>query len=108
MRARVELRRHKGHLIPRYQPQAGFTGDIHTARREVNGREVVYLTMTVDYKQGYPGVRPTPPILYEPRLLRVFDTEMRWIGFCQEADLSLQVQEWDCQILPERLVTSKM
>jgi hypothetical protein len=98
MKVRVELRRKEGRFIARYRPQTGFTGHLITARKTVQDREVMYLSVRVDFPPGETDLRPPGPELFEARITAVQDNEIRFMGW-EVDDLSWHVQEWDCFVL---------
>jgi hypothetical protein len=102
MRVHVELRRDAGRFIARFRKQEGFTGELLTRRKTLPDRTVVYLTVDVEPKQGYPNEIPPGPVLFEPRLIEVFGEDFRLTGWEITPDMAWHVQEWDCTVIDKR------
>ncbi len=102
MRVRVELRRNAGRFIARFRKTEGFTGDLMTSRKEVWDRQIPYLTISLEPRQGYPNERLPGPELFEARVTEVTGEAIRFMGWEITKDLCWCVQEWDCEILPPR------
>lgn len=99
MRVRVELRRDAGRFIARFRKTEGFTGDLVTMRKMVWDRQVPYLTINVEPRQGYPSVRLPGPELFEARVTEVTGEVIRFMGWEITPELCWCVQEWDCTVL---------
>lgn len=99
MRVRVELRRQAGRFIARFRKTEGFTGDLTTMRKMVWDRQVPYLTIHLEPRQGHPGLRLPGPELFEARVTEVSGDMIRFMGWEITPELCWCVQEWDCTML---------
>ena len=99
MRVRVELRRNAGRFIARFRKTEGFTGELMTMRKMVWDREVPFMTISLDPKQGHPNVRLQGPELFEARVTEVTGELIRFMGWEITPELCWCVQEWDCTVL---------
>ena len=98
MRVRVELRRERGEWIARFRPQTGYTGTLALKHKVVDERQVQYLTVHCEPRQGYPGERLPGPELFDPRLIGVTDDQLRFAGI-ELVERAWHAQQWDCFVL---------
>lgn len=95
MRVRIELRRNQGQWVARFRKQTGFTGVLLVGHKSVQDRQIAFLTVRVDYAQGFPDVRPPGPELYEFKLTDVLADQIRFSGW-EIIDRTWFGQQWDC------------
>ena len=99
MRVRVELRRNAGRFIARWVKTTGATGEMVNRRKAVWDRQVPYLTIYVEPRQGYPNENVPGPELFEPKVTAVTDDGFCLMGWEITPELCWCVQEWDCTVL---------
>jgi hypothetical protein len=90
MRVRVNLRRHGGKPRQPFGQPAAASGDLHLTYVTANGRKVQALQLL--------GADKDCPRLFEPRLVALSTSVMRFVGF-ERAEEAWVMQEWECEVL---------